>query len=320
MLAGLLVSNVAFLGSLFYLYRLTEQDWGRRAAVRAAWLLTVFPTAFFTFAPYTEGLFLLAATGAVFHARHVQPLRAGLWLAVALLTRSTGIILIAPVVYSLWRPPWLQRVALFRGWSASTGVSGGAARRAHHVAPPETSPDLPEPRFRPALAVAAALAPPVAGCLAFALYLSSQLIPIDALTTAQRGWHRALTYPWTGFTASLAWFTHRHIYPPWALENLLQLAVTVVFLGLSVMAARDLSTPFRLYFLGFWLLVLTTPEWRDAYYAPFSSMDRFVLVLFPLACWSAMKISGRAMRPLISISSLLMGGAAAVHLAGGWVG
>ena len=61
-------------------------------------------------------------------------------------------------------------------------------------------------------------------------------------------------------------------------------------------------------------------EWRDGYFAPFSSVDRFVLTLFPLAGWLASRLAPRPFALWIAVSSALMVGAAAVHLSGGWVG
>src|SRR5438270_1502532 len=62
--AGMLVSNLAFLGALFYVYALARPEWGSRAARHAIVLLAFFPTAYVTFAPYSESLFLLCAAGA----------------------------------------------------------------------------------------------------------------------------------------------------------------------------------------------------------------------------------------------------------------
>ncbi|HEY8685536.1 MAG TPA: hypothetical protein VIO57_08020, partial [Chloroflexota bacterium] len=67
-------------------------------------------------------------------------------------------------------------------------------------------------------------------------------------------------------------------------------------------------------------IVLCTPEWRDGYFAPFSSVDRFVLALFPIVGWAAVRLAHRPFMIWIIVSSALMTGAAAVHLSGGWVG
>lgn len=277
MVAGLLVSNAAFVGALFYLYTLLEAEWGHAVAGRAIWLVALFPTAFFTFAPYSEALFLLCAAGALYHARNGHPLATGAWAMAAILTRSTGIILLPAIIAALGVRnvhAWLRAVVL-----------------------------------------------PVAGLILYLFYLQGDHLQPGALFHAQRAWHRAFTLPWTGFLDSEDWIVHhwwQHV--PWAAENISQDMVTVLFLAITVLAWRFLHRDAALYCAAFWLLVLSTPEWMDGYYAPFSSMDRFILTLFPLAGWAAWHLHGHRFRVVLAVSTILMIGAASLHLAGGWVG
>jgi hypothetical protein len=76
----------------------------------------------------------------------------------------------------------------------------------------------------------------------------------------------------------------------------------------------------RLYCLGFWVLILTTPEWRDGYHAPFSSVDRFVLTLFPVFAWAAERTPSRLIPRLGVISTAAMIAMTCMYLSGGWVG
>jgi hypothetical protein len=103
LLGGILVSNLAFIGSLVLLYRLTAAELGVAAARRAAVYLAVFPTGFFLLAAYSESLFLLLALAAVGAARHGRAWQAGLCGILASLTRLTGWILVAPLAYEFWR-------------------------------------------------------------------------------------------------------------------------------------------------------------------------------------------------------------------------
>ncbi|HEX8919202.1 MAG TPA: mannosyltransferase family protein [Chloroflexota bacterium] len=278
MVGAMILSNAAFLAALFYLYRLTVLEWrDKQAASRAIWLLGLFPTAMFTFAPYTEGLFLLCAVAALYHALARQSLAAGVWVAAGLLTRSTGLALF-PAVIAVLGP---QRL---RTWIQSVGPS--------------------------ALAVMAYLAT-----------LSAQGISVSRLFTAQRTWHRAITFPWTGFTSSLYELVfHRPANIGQVAENALQLGVTCLFLVLTVLAWRDLRHSMLVYCVGFWAIVLCSPQWLDGYFAPFSSVDRFVLALFPLAVWAAHRLHSTSFRYLIAVLAVLMAGTATVHIAGGWVG
>jgi hypothetical protein len=275
--AGLIIANIAALAALFYVRALVAEQWGPAVARRAVWLYALFPTAFFTFAPYSESLFILAAAAVLYHSGRGQTAVAGLWLAVALTTRSTAVILLAPLLMSvLWK---CRREMVY------------------------------------------AYAPAAGAILAYAGYLLWYHLPVEQVITSERHWHRSLTYPWHGFTASLQYLVHHFTNNPgWTTENLLQLGVTVGFLGLTLVAWRDLSPPVVVYCVGFWALVLCTPEWRDGYFAPFSSVDRFIVVLFPLAGWIASRVAPHRLNVWLVISSALMTGAAAVHLSRGWIG
>ena len=275
--AGMLVSNLAFLGALFYVYALARPEWGSRAARHAIVLLAFFPTAYVTFAPYSESLFLLCAAGALFHARRGDVVIAGIWVTLALLTRSMGVALLPAVLLATGgtRPlRWLQLMA-----------------------------------------------PSVVGASIYALYLQRMGIPPSIVLHAQRAWHRSLTFPWTGFTHSLQWLVLRGPSNiPWAAENLLGLAVTSGFLTLTFAARRDLTPAALVYCIVFWATILCSPQWMDNYYAPFSSVDRFVLALFPLAPWVAIRLSDFARRR----TQLLLGAgfvlATGFLVGGGWVG
>jgi hypothetical protein len=274
---GLLLANVAFFWGLVYLYRLAAEEWGLASSRLAVILIALFPTAFFTFAPYTESLFLLASAATLYHCYRLQTGTAGLWLAIALLTRSTGIILLIPAVMML-------RPSSLRDWLAL-------------------------------------LAPSVAGWTVSIGYLASRGIPVSSLLSAQRAWHRGLAFPWDGFVSSAAWLArHGEKQAVMAADNVFSLLVTVGFLLLTVLAWRELTRPMRLYFLGFWLLILVTPQWLDGYYAPFGSVDRFVLALFPLAGWAARRLSRHGLRPVMVVSVAGLVVMSALHVSGVWLG
>ena len=92
--AGLLVSNLAFLGALLVLYSLTAREFGETLARRTVLYRSVFPTALFFFAPYSESLFLLLAVTSFWGARRSKWWTAGLAGAGAALTRSVGLVLV----------------------------------------------------------------------------------------------------------------------------------------------------------------------------------------------------------------------------------
>src|SRR5207249_1898103 len=93
--ASLIVSNLAFLAALLVLYFLTSSELSQSAARKAVMYISVFPTAFFFLAPYSESLFLLLSVSSFWAARRRKWPLAALLGALAAATRSLG-ILIAP--------------------------------------------------------------------------------------------------------------------------------------------------------------------------------------------------------------------------------
>lgn len=290
--SAILLSNAAFLGALFYLHRLAAETYGTSVAERVTWLVPFLPTAFFFFGPYSESVALLCTVAAVYYARKRATLLPGLLAAAATLARPTGVIIIPAMLACRMR----QRGRVVRNRFL---LAAG-----HHLS-----------------LLALAVVPTGVAVDCYLLYLGYQGVAVNALLTAQRGWHRAFTSPLTGFTASVGWLVSSGRSDiPWAIENLLQLAVTIVFMSLTVWAWRRLDWASRIYAAGFWIVVLLSPEWLDHYYAPLSSMDRFVLVLFPVYLWMAARWRTWREPHTIAISSVLMLAVATVHLCGGWVG
>jgi hypothetical protein len=103
LLAALVISNLAFIGVVFCLYKLTERLFGGASARRSTLYLAIFPTGFFFLAGYTESLFLFL-TLAAFLAAHAKRW----WLAGALgflasLARLQGIVLAIPLLHMYLR-------------------------------------------------------------------------------------------------------------------------------------------------------------------------------------------------------------------------
>jgi len=93
--SALIVSFVASVLGAWFLYRLVRIDADHDQAWRAVVLLFAFPTAYFLAAPYTESLYLLAVTAAMYYARTDRFPRASIAGVVATATRVPGIV-IAP--------------------------------------------------------------------------------------------------------------------------------------------------------------------------------------------------------------------------------
>lgn len=114
-LVALLLVNVALLGALLVLYRLSERCLGAAIARNVVLLTCLNPMAIFFAIPYTESFYLLftALTLAALVRRRTGPegllgggrggLAAGLWGGLAAATRPTGVVLVASIGVGFWR-------------------------------------------------------------------------------------------------------------------------------------------------------------------------------------------------------------------------
>ena len=101
---GVVVSLVAALAGLFFVYRIAEEIYDEGAARAATLAMAFFPTAFFFNAFYTEALFLALSAGAVWAALvRRNLLLAGLLGGLAAATRNPGVLLLIPLGYE-----WLR--------------------------------------------------------------------------------------------------------------------------------------------------------------------------------------------------------------------
>ncbi len=134
-LAGMLVSAVGYIAAMTGLYRLIGRDFDPMTARRVVILISIFPSAFFLFAPFTEALFLALAVWSVAMARERHWLLAGSFGLLAALTRIQGIFLVLPIGWealaaaglTAWRPwrdvhlPAVELGTLLRGGVAALG-------------------------------------------------------------------------------------------------------------------------------------------------------------------------------------------------------
>jgi hypothetical protein len=110
--AALVVSNAAFLGALIVLFFLTSSELSPGAARKTVLYISIFPTAFFFLAPYSESLFLLVSVGSFWAARRRRWPLAGALGALAAATRVFGILLGAALALEAlqqWRAARLAR-------------------------------------------------------------------------------------------------------------------------------------------------------------------------------------------------------------------
>ncbi|MDY7040887.1 MAG: mannosyltransferase family protein, partial [Chloroflexota bacterium] len=103
LLAGLLVSNAAYVVTLIFFYKLVTWETDEPTARRGTVYLAIFPTAFFLLAAYSESLFLLCAVAAFYAARRGKWAWAGMCGALAPLFRLPGVVLIVPLAWEWGR-------------------------------------------------------------------------------------------------------------------------------------------------------------------------------------------------------------------------
>jgi hypothetical protein len=93
-LSALVVANACSTIAFLYLYKLTKLDFGEGTAQKAILFLSVFPTAYFFSAPYTEGLFFAMCIMSLYYARLGKWLPAGILGGLAALTRLGGLLML----------------------------------------------------------------------------------------------------------------------------------------------------------------------------------------------------------------------------------
>lgn len=249
-LGALLASGVAYVVAVTGLIRLVRREWGRFTARRAALYLSVFPSAFYLFAPFSEALFLAGAIWAILAARQRHWSLAAVAGIAAGLTRTHGILLVLPLAWEAVR--WFRD----ERWSSDDWM-----RR---------WPEL----GGPALAVIA----PFIGFQAFNLYAGAALGQTP--TDAQGYWGGANFHPpWEVIAAAVRWTIER--------GDGIEL-VNVVMVAFAVLALipifRWLPLTYGLFALPH-VVVLSTRLLPT----PLTSTSRFVLVIFPifivLALW-----------------------------------
>jgi Mannosyltransferase (PIG-V) len=101
--AGIVVSLAATLGSFLLLQRLAEERLGVDGARRAVLYLALFPMALFLGAVYSEALYLLLVLAAFVLAERGRFGATGVVTGLAILTRVTGLALLPALAVIAWR-------------------------------------------------------------------------------------------------------------------------------------------------------------------------------------------------------------------------
>lgn len=100
--SGLVVSNGAFLISMYLLYKLFKRDFSPKVSFRSVLLWMCFPTAFYFLGLYSESVFLLFSVSSLLLMRRKQFVLASLFILLASGTRIFGIFLLISLLFEIW--------------------------------------------------------------------------------------------------------------------------------------------------------------------------------------------------------------------------
>ncbi len=119
--AGILVSNLAFLIFLYILYLWLYEYQGEKVARWTVAVAALFPLSMFTAVVYTEALYLLLSTAALRAFDQNKYTQTAIFGALATATRPTGMALIPGFLLAAWKQNKSPK-AYFAGLATSIGV------------------------------------------------------------------------------------------------------------------------------------------------------------------------------------------------------
>lgn len=297
---GYIVSNVAFLGALILLYRLVTMDFNEVVARRSIWAMALFPTAFFFTAVYTESLFLLLAVATLYAARRGKWLLAGIVGLLAALTRSAGVMLLAPMAVLFiqqygWNPRrWFPNAFAAAIPAAGPLVFGWVLTSSNMKFFDWVNQQWQWNRF--SASPLQTFDCTLYGCTAEKVRFVSGQIGPQYVKPIQWGWIGDIfrNPTWTKFT-SFEWRDKA------ARGDVLEFVITVLAFALIVIGLRKL--PF--YYSAFTIPPMLVPLFSPSSVHPLMSMPRFVLPLFPLFVMVALLVANRKTGIALAIASLI---------------
>jgi hypothetical protein len=300
LVAGVIISLVAFGLGLVLLHRLVALELGEQPAYLTVMLLAFCPVAYFFSAVYSESLFLALSVGSIYSARTGRWASAGVLGGLAAASRNSGIVLIVPLVLLYLYGPRADRPAVARP---------GQRLRALH----------PRHPIRPSMSWIALVPAGVGAYVGWlALKYGDGLAPFHA----QQVWFRHFAGPfggvWDGAVA--AWDGLRQIIhgppPPVyftkaggdplvvAGQNLFLFGFLVVGIAACVGALRRLPIAYG----GYAVTALAMPLSYPVDPQPLASLPRYEVVLFPLFMWAALWVhERRIVLPALGSSAILLG-------------
>ncbi|MCW4009328.1 MAG: glycosyltransferase family 39 protein [Candidatus Bathyarchaeota archaeon] len=221
--SALIVSNVCSVIALIFLYKLTKLDFDDNVAVKAVLFLSIFPTAYFLSAPYTEGLFFVLAISSLYFARLSKWPLAGVLGFLAALTRISGLLMLPVLLVEYlhqkgWKP---RKIGLNVLWTSLTA----------------------------------------AGFLVY-LNINNQIwgTPFKFMEIQREHWYNTMD-PLTGLTRTWGW-ANNGVFPENLILGVAPLAFAVFGAAMLAFGClRRFRPSYLVYMLLSWMLALATSMW-----------------------------------------------------------
>jgi len=284
-ITGIVLSTASYFVAMIVLYRLLAADFSPRIAARTVVLLSFFPTSFFFQAVYSEALFLALSLLCFWWSRQGRWRLAGLAGLLAALTRSTGILLVVPMLLFYYRQ---------RGWK----LRHTDARIASLLMVPE-------------------------GLMVWMAYLSLGFHKPFLFAEVQDQWRRTVAPPnyalWRGIEAAFQGLRQiisgqdMHLYwpapnpgaaVPLAIANIVSLAVVVLILWALYLILRRVPLPYSAYAVA----MIGFPLFFPSEVQPLMSMPRFALAAFPAFLGFAFVFERRPHARWVFMTAFIAGG------------
>jgi Mannosyltransferase (PIG-V) len=311
-IAGVLLSLAALAAGLYCLHRLMTLEVtrlrlpsGGETARLVVLLSALAPMAFYFSAIYSESLYLALSLGVFLCARRGRWASAAGFGALAAATRSNGVVLLVPLLLLYLYGPREDRDPDYATVGRSSGAPVEGATRGLAQRAPRLR-RLPRPCYRLRADVLWLALVPVG----LGLYMGHlALAGGDALAPfhAEAAWSRHFAGPfggiWDGAKAAfegarqlLSSQRHHAYYPaaggsPFidAGHNLMLFAFLIAAIPATIGVLRLLPGAYGIYVLAALVLPLSYPVASQ----PLMSLPRFLVVLFPLNMWLAVRLAAR---------------------------
>lgn len=281
LLASLVISNLAALGSFILLCRISSGLFGDNTARKSVLLMAAFPSAFFLWAGYTESLFLLLVLMVFEQISNKRWALAGVAGALASSTRLPGVLLVLPFT--------LEMVGQWQNRSAS----------ARHL-------------------LWVSLVP--LGIGLYSVYLFLTFGDALLFVHSGQQW-RDIVWPWEPIVLSVRILLSGEMIGANAIhavvrfaDNLFELSNTLIFIALVIFSWFKLPRSFTAYLALILFLPLTT-RYNVSEVIPLAAMSRYLVVGFPAFILAARILSHPALfRVVITLSFALQAFLAALFV------